>query len=257
MKKYWTIGLLIVVLLTSWLLNSDISNVAAQVLDIEQAKREVRNFAGDGSLEIKLALIENPQQGLEYVFENEKNDLYHYNVQQKRVTDVYYNFTFPNMEQKINISKAEALSKAENFVIEKYKSFRENNMKLIYEQLDDHGQYFKKYNFIWRQENNGILTPNYVSVAVMPNTGQIISFNSRNIELTVPTIIPTIDEEEAINLTRKLFSFEITEVEAVLDIWVNPNIHKDFLRWTVRVEGAENQHRIIMLDAMTGEEVTF
>ena len=98
----------------------------------------------------------------------------------------------------------------------------------------------KVYHFCWHQLVDGVKGPNWIAVAVDAQTGAIWLFHrwiERNI--TVPTK-PNITEPEAIDLAKKSVPFEVTAVNAKLDIWYDHRVQSknrpQLLRWVVDLD---------------------
>lgn len=221
---------------------------------IKKGKEAIKNFSNKNEDELKyLKTNKYPHGNVMQFISTDKSDLYFVNEEGTVSGMVYL-----GLPQKGNIiiNDADAFDKAKKFAKDKYENFDSKNMKLIKQRLLNKGS-TGNYWYWWREEINGILTPNYVSIRVSPYTGEVCSYCCLNISL--PDIeSPKISRESAIDIVKEKYP-DIKNINAELDMWFKEN--GDLLeRWKVKVELPEREDgttnsKLIEIDAQTGKVI--
>lgn len=221
---------------------------------IKKGKEAIKNFSNKNEDELKYLKTNKYPHGNVMQFKStNKSELYFVNEEGKVLGVEYL-----GLPQKgdIIINDADAVNKAKKFAKDKYENFDLKNMKLIKQGLLNKGS-SSTYWYWWREEINGLLTPNYVSIRVNPYNGEVCSFRCLNISL--PDIqSPRISRESAINTVKEKYK-DIKNINAELDMWFKED--GDLLeRWTVKVELPEREDgttnsKIIEIDAQTGKVI--
>jgi len=131
----------------------------------------------------------------------------------------------------IVLNDAEALEKASAHADQKYASMKSKNMKILNKGMVDRGDH-KEYWYFWREEKDGILTPNFVSIVLNPYCGEIASYNCRDIgDISIPKV--NLSKDEAIAIAKEKHP-DARSIKADLDMWLTRE-GAPLLRWTVAV----------------------
>lgn len=220
--------------------------------NVEFAKSEIFKFVGK-DIEPNLIEVNNT----EYFFMTDSGDYIVFDTKNGYVSKAYYNIDFNLFpkEDVIQINSIDAFNMAKDFAEEKYSSFKQRNLKLIKDELNDHGPFCKIYNYVWREQKDGIFTPNYVSISICPYTKKVMSYSARSIEVTAPTV-PLVSKDEIVDKVKKMYS-QSPSIEIELDITLNPITQEDYLRYSVFVYNKEGALGAFMFDAITGEEYRY
>jgi hypothetical protein len=129
-------------------------------------------------------------------------------------------------------------------------------MRLIESNLVSHGDAGSEYLYIWREEKNGVLTPNTVFVNVNPGTGETISYLGIQREIKC-LLEPALSRDEALKVAAGQFpGIRVTDATANLTVeYTQPGVQT--LTWVVTMKGEPEgdvlQGGLIVIDARAGE----
>lgn len=223
----------------------------------DDLKKTVQEFLGENEISIKYEGMMSTALGDIILLEND-DGCYYVNLQTKKVEGALFLKSLENSNE-VRLNEKNAQTVAENYANSKYKSFMRNNMQLISSVLLDHGDAGKEYNFVWCKILNGVITPDFVSISINPNNGNIISYQGIKRALDVD-LDPEISEQDAIETAIEQFDeieSVITETQSAV-IYNNQN--EQCLAWVVSLTGKGSgdlftRGGIVTVDAVTGEVV--
>jgi len=222
---------------------------------IEKAKEEIEKFSGYSSANLEYKKTQKTPDG--NVLHFGSKDLYYTVNEDGQVIGEYH--TSQSWKSDVILNDAEALEKASAHADQKYASMKSKNMKILNQGMIDRGDH-KEYWYFWREEKDGILTPNYVSIVLNPYCGEIASYNCRDIgDIFIPNV--NLSKDDAITIAKEKHPYA-RSIKADLDIWLTRE-GAPLLRWTVAVSLPDRAdgtaHGLTyMINAETGEvyEVT-
>lgn len=222
---------------------------------IEKAKEEIQKFSGKSSADLEYKKTQKTPDG--DILHFGSNERYYTVNEDGQVIGEYY----PSQSWKgdVILNDTEALEKASAYAEQKYTSMKTKNMKILNEGIVDRGDH-KEYWYFWREEKEGVLTPNFVSIVLNPYCGEIASFNYRDIgDISIPKA--NLSEDDAITIAKEKHP-DARSINADLDMWLTRE-RAPLLRWTVSVSLPDRSdgtaHGLTyMINAETGEvyEVT-
>ncbi|MDK2891602.1 MAG: hypothetical protein PWR21_2234 [Methanoculleus sp.] len=226
------------------------------ILDCEEAKNQIQAFmeGKDISIEYKGTM---PTPSGDMMLFGSDDERYYINSQSGSIEGALFLRSLDNSnEVRFNAENAQKI--AEDYAKSKYRPFTQKNMQLIRSDLLDHGDGGKEYLFVWCEIVNGALTPNYVSISINPNTGEVISYIGIERALNVD-LDPEISREDAIKTAIAQFKeIKVSNVDTQLAvIYVDQN--EQCLAWVVTIDGKESdsttQGGTVLVDAMSGKVV--
>ncbi|QSZ66253.1 hypothetical protein RJ40_01435 [Methanofollis aquaemaris] len=226
------------------------------IVDCKDTKNKVLAFLGKKDINIEYKGVMSTCSGDMILFESEDEKLY-VNSQTKSVEGVIFYKSLENSTE-VQLNKEKAREIAEEYARSKYRAFSHKKMQLLRSDLLDHGDAGKEYLFVWSEIVDGILTPNYVSVSINPNTADVISYHGIERALEVG-LKPEISREDAIKTAIAQFKeIEVSNVDVQLAV-MYPEQDEQRLTWIVNVDGKDNgtfaQGGQVLVDAVTCEVV--
>ncbi|MCL6612400.1 MAG: PepSY domain-containing protein [Peptococcaceae bacterium] len=221
---------------------------------IEKGIVAIKNFSGKADIDLKYLKTDKYPQGM--VMQFTSSDNVHYSVNESGKVVMMQHLGLP-VTGNIVINADNAFEIAKKYAQEKYTNFTSRNMKLIKNGIEDLGSH-KQYFYLWREEVNGILTPNYLQVTVNPYVGKVSMYGC--LDVTLPNVnAPKITRDQAINIVRQDYP-DVRNPIAELDMWLSEN-GEPLIRWTVRAERpnrddgtARGVH--IVINAVTGQIIS-
>lgn len=224
--------------------------------DCEDAKTQIQAFIGGKDISVEYKGTMSIPSGDVVLFGSD-DERYYINAQSGSVEGALFLKSLGNSKEvQFNAESAQKI--AENYAKSKYRPFTQKNMQLTRSDLLDHGEGGKEYFFVWCEIVNGALTPNYVSISINPNTGEVISYIGIERALNVD-LDPEISREGAIKAAVAQFKgIKVSNVDAQLAvIYVDQN--EQCLAWVVTIDGKESdsttQGGTVLVDAMSGKVV--
>ncbi|NPV91884.1 MAG: hypothetical protein HPY50_14050 [Firmicutes bacterium] len=216
---------------------------------VEKGAEAVKRFTGKADIELTYFRIQSFPSGKVVYFKSA--DSIYLVHESGKVVGVHS--TEQTWKGELVLNESEAFNLAKKYAEGIYENFDSRNMKMLERGLKDRGS-FKEYDYLWREEVDGISTPNYVSVRVNPYTGRISDYRCQDVGiLTIPAA--KIDRGQAIELLKKR-NPKISNVNAELDVWLTKD-SQPLLRWTVRadlpLDGEIHRGVGIVINAVTGE----
>jgi len=169
----------------------------------------------------------------------------------------YYLLNRHTAEVKLDTNECKA--KALSFVKSKYEGFSERNMRLIESGIKDHGA-IKEFNYLWREEQDGVLLPSHVRVGINPESGEVQSFAAKYSEKISELPVKKVSRQEAMDLALERVNISTAKVLSTdLDAHNKPGSSEIFLRWRVMVDKGEEKPyptgSLVIIDASSGEIV--
>jgi len=228
--------------------------IATAPIGVDTAKENVQVFVNDPSVNIQYQDTKCLNLGDYYTFSTGNGQLY-VNVQTGMVERASFNDARKSSGE-VRFDNARAKMVAREYAKEKYSGFADMNMKLIKSDSENHGDAGSEYSFIWRENVEGVLTPNTVVINVNPASGGIVSYIG--IQRKINCVLePELSEEDALRIAEKQFpDIRATETTAELSIeYTKPDLQS--LTWVVTVKGKPEDHvlqgGLVVIDALTGE----
>ncbi|MBN1668663.1 MAG: hypothetical protein JW862_16335 [Anaerolineales bacterium] len=171
-------------------------------------------------------------------------------------------YLFTQFNDQVSVDHSWARQAALDFAKAHYKKFDQLDPDPISAQLVDHGSY-KTYEFVWLRtdSSSGAYLPQEVVVWISPQTGQVINYLSKDVEVTTSTQ-PIITHAQAVEIARSTApGFESTEpYSAVLFVSTLPVGQpkgEQALLWNITWKGDGDQGAVagvsIYLNALSGK----
>jgi hypothetical protein len=227
---------------------------AGTLIGVDTAKENAQDFLNAPDATVQYQKTERLNQGEYYVFGTGDGQVY---VNAR--TGVIERATFNSAREDsrdIRLDRAAAEATARAYAEEKYGGFVEKRMRLIEPNLVSHGDAGSEYSYIWREEIDGVLTPNTVVVNLNPSTGEVISYIGIQREITCP-LEPKLSRDEALKVAAGQFpGIRVTDATANLTVeYTQPGVQT--LTWVVTMKGEPEgdvlQGGLIVIDARAGE----
>lgn len=176
-------------------------------------------------------------------------------------------FRYEQPAQTVVIDLEEAQATALACAKDHYNGFDEAGLESIQPELIDHGDKSPKFYFFWwiqTDPTSGAFLPNEVRVRVNAETGQVDSYASLRVQVTVSTQ-PQTDEQSAhdvaLNAVKDLPGAQVVDATlAVSTLPVYEPNGEQALLWQVVVEGTPDATgytpgAFVFIDAQSGEVV--
>ncbi|MBP2145375.1 hypothetical protein J2129_000829 [Methanofollis sp. W23] len=223
-------------------------------IDCKDAKNKVLAFLEKEDIDIEYKGVLSACSGEMMLFESEDEKFY-INSQTKSIEGAIFYKSLENSTE-VQVNEENARKIAEEYARSKYRAFAHKKMHLLRSDLLDHGDAGKEYLFVWDEIVDGVLTPNYVSVSINPNTGGVISYHGTERALEVD-LRPKIFRHDAIKTAIAQFKeIEVSNVDVQLAV-MYPEQDEQRLTWVVDLDGKRKDNYAqggqVLVDAMTGE----
>ncbi|GAB7015416.1 PepSY domain-containing protein [Methanogenium cariaci] len=228
--------------------------IATAPIGVDIAKEKVQEFVNDPSANIQYQNTKCLNIGDYYTFSTGNGQVY-----VNMYTGVVERASFNDARKssgEIRPDSAGVEMVAREYAEEKYSGFADMNMQLIKSDLRNHGDAGSENSFIWRENIEGVLTPNTVVVNIHPVSGWIVSYIGIQREINC-VLEPELSEEDALKIAEKQFpGIEVTEKTAELTIeYTKPGLQS--LTWVITMKGKPKdyvlQGGLVVIDALTGE----
>ncbi|MFA4850846.1 MAG: hypothetical protein WC626_14065, partial [Methanoregula sp.] len=233
-------------------------------ITIEQAKNNIRVFAGNLSIEPELSYTFMLPVGTYYMFSVDSLSSYAVNQNSGVVEFAVMGENIPATDVA-TLTRDEVYAKGTEFAQSKYEGFNQKNWKITKETPYNMGWYrmngteeeyisIPMYYFTLREESNHVLTPNVVVLLVNAVDGKTVYYGGIDRLLTVD-LTPKITLAEAMAVAEEHFEYETTHVSAYLAVNTQPMNYQK-LAWIVTMRGTHNDHEhteSFVVDAITGD----
>ena len=225
----------------------------ASPIGIDNAKENAALFLGKDISDLSYQNEDRQDIGSYYIF-NSDNARVYVNMYTGKVERASYNDA-RRSSGKVLIDSSKAETIAKDYAKKNYDDFDGKNMKLIESKLLNHGDSGSEYSFVWRENIDDVLTPNFVLINLNAESGKIISYIGINRELTVSTK-PKITEEEAFKIATEQYpDIEIVKSDSYLSIeYTKPETQS--LIWVITLEGKPVDYTMyggtVVIDAKDG-----
>ena len=217
---------------------------------MDQARDSIRVFAGNLNLNPQLAYTGSMEIGNYYYFTTDNAT---FTVNQNSGVVEFAHFG-ANESDSITIvyTHDQAMTKAKDFAATKYDSFSSRSWNTIIDQIDTGYDWVynqttgdwtevetqKTYDFVFREEKDGILLPDLVHVSVNPKTGAIIDYWGVDRLLTVSDLTSQVSLSSATKSAEDYVysDFVTTSSEGYLAVIIRSQNVED-LAWVIKLHG--------------------
>jgi len=249
MKRIWIIAIACIIVTVS----AAAATTASTPIGVDTAKGNAEEFLGTTAVAVQFQKTEHLNHGEYYVFCTGDGQIY-VNAYTGAVERASFDRAREgSRENRLEAAETEAIAKA--YAEEKYSGFAERNMRLIESKVVDHGDAGSEYAYVWREEINGVLTPNTVVVSLDPDSGDITSYIGIQREIRCP-LEPSVTRDEALKIATGQFpEIRVTDATADLSIeYTQPGVQT--LTWVITMKGEPEDHvlqgGLVVIDALTG-----
>lgn len=222
-------------------------------IGVDIAKGKAQEFINAPDATVQYQKTEHLNLGDYYVFNNGEGQIY---VNAYTGTVERASFSHAQKDSHgIRLDPAGAEAVAMAYAGEKYSVFAEKNMQLIESNLLSHSDEGSEYTYVWREEVEGVLTPNTVVVNLEEN-GDVTSYIGIQREIQC-TLEPKVTRNEAQKIAAGQFpKIRVTDATADLSIeYTQPGMQA--LTWVVTMKGEPEdyvlQGGLVVIDAQTGD----
>ncbi|MDN7024770.1 hypothetical protein FGU65_07705 [Methanoculleus sp. FWC-SCC1] len=227
---------------------------AGAPIGVDIAKGKAQEFINTPDETVQYQKTENLNLGDYYIFNTGEGQVY---VNAYTGTVERASFSHAQKDSHdIRLDPAEAEAVAMVYAGEKYGGFAGKNMQLVESNLLSHGDAGSEYTYVWREEVDGVLTPNTVVVSLDPGSGDVTSYIGIQREIRCP-LEPKVTRDEALNIAAGQFpKIRVTDATADLSIeYTQPGMQA--LTWVVTMKGEPEdyvlQGGLVVIDAQTGD----
>lgn len=225
-------------------------------ISIKCAEENVKIFAENPAMALMHTGNISFPGGDDYILSSGMSTYY---VNQKNGdVEVMYNSEAEKDSKLIKLSLTKAEDTAKKFAESKYKDFGIKNMVRTEGKLLDHGDAGSEYVFSWCEKINTTMTPNWVSVTVNPNSGDIINYIGIQRPITISTNA-RIDQTTATQIAIEQFK-DLNDAKGTSELFVaytKPDTQQ--LLWVVEVNGGLKdglyQGGEVIIDALNGDVI--